>query len=47
LYDKNNSYIREWLKNKEKLHSSFSVAPQIANITATELDKVLMNWKRP
>jgi len=38
----NGSSIREVMKNKEIILASFSVAPQTANVTAIERDKVLM-----
>jgi hypothetical protein len=34
------------MKKKEKLHASFSVAPQTANFTAKAPDKVLMNVEK-
>ena len=43
MYGKNESSIREVMKNKEKNCFSFSVAPQTAKVTATARDKVLMN----
>ena len=41
LYGKNESSIHEVMKNKEKIHDSFSVAPQTAEVTAIVCDKVL------
>jgi len=41
LYGKNGSFIREVMKNKEKIRASFSVAPQTAQVTAIARDKVL------
>jgi hypothetical protein len=35
------------IKNKEKIHPSFSVAPQTAKVTAIVCGKVLMKWKKP
>jgi len=42
LYDKNESSIREGMKNEEKIHACFSVAPQTAKVTVIVRDKVLM-----
>jgi len=39
---KNESSIREVMKNKEKIRASFSVAPQTATSTATARGEVLM-----
>jgi hypothetical protein len=39
--------IRELMKNKEKIHVSFSVAPQTAKVTAIAPDEGLMKWKKP
>jgi len=46
LFGKNESSIREVMKNKEKICSSFSVAPQTANVTAIAHDKVLMKVEK-
>ena len=46
LYDKNESSIREVLKNEEKIRVWFSVAPQIAKVTATARDKVLVKVEK-
>jgi len=46
LYGKNESSIREVMKNKEKIRASFSVAPKTAKVTAVEQDKVLMNVEK-
>jgi len=40
LYGKNESSIREVMKNKEKICASFSVAPQTAKVTAVAPDSV-------
>jgi len=40
LYGKNKSSFRKVMKNKEKIHASFSVAPQTAKIIAIVPDKV-------
>jgi hypothetical protein len=45
-YGKNESSIREVIKNNEKFRASFSVAPQTAKVTAITRDKVLMNVKK-
>jgi hypothetical protein len=42
LYDKNENSIREVMKNKENIRANFSVAPQIAKVTAIAREKVLM-----
>jgi len=42
LHGKNEPSIREVTKNKGKIHASFSVALQTANVTATARDKMLM-----
>jgi hypothetical protein len=42
LYGKNESSIREVMKNKEKMYAHFSVALQTAKVTAIAHDKVLM-----
>ena len=42
MYGKNEFSIRAVMKNKEKIHSSFAVAPQTAQVTALARDKVLM-----
>jgi hypothetical protein len=46
LYGKNESSIREVMKNKEKIHTSFSVAPQPAKVTAIERDKILIKLEK-
>jgi hypothetical protein len=40
MHGKNESFIREVTKNKEKIPSSFSVAPQNAKVTAITRDEV-------
>lgn len=42
IYSKNESSIREVLKNKDKIRASFSTAPQTAKVTATIRNKVLV-----
>ena len=42
LYGKNETSIREVMKNKEKIRASFSVVPRTANVTALSRDEVLM-----
>ena len=44
LHGKNESFIREVMKNKEKISASFSVAPQTAKVTAC--DSVLMKLEK-
>jgi hypothetical protein len=39
LYGKNETSIREVMKNKEKIHASFYVAPQTARVTPIVHDK--------
>jgi hypothetical protein len=46
LYGKNESSIHEMMKNKEKIHASFSVAPQTAKVTAIACNKVLMKVEK-
>ena len=46
LYGKNESSIRELMKNKEKTRASFCVAPQTAKFTAIVHDKVLMKMEK-
>ena len=46
LYGKNESSIREVMKNKEKIRDSFSVAPQTAKVTAIAPNKVLMKVEK-
>jgi hypothetical protein len=46
LYGKNESSIREVMKNKEIVRVSFSVAPHTAKFTAIARDKVLMKVKK-
>jgi phage portal protein BeeE len=46
LYGKNESFIREVIKNKEKIRASFSVAPQTVKVTAMARDKVLMKVEK-
>jgi hypothetical protein len=41
LCGKNGSFIREVMKNKEKIRASFFVAPQTPKVTAIARDKVL------
>ena len=42
MYGKNAFSIRAVMKNKEKIHSSFAVVPQTAQVTALARDEVLM-----
>jgi len=42
LYGKNESSIREVMKNKDKIRAGFNVAPQTAKVT----DKVLMKAEK-
>ena len=46
LYGKNKSSIHEVMKNKEKIHASFSVALHTTKVTATVHDKVLMKVEK-
>ena len=46
LYGKNESSIREVMKNKEKIRASFYVAPQTAKVTAITRNKVLMKVEK-
>ena len=46
MYGKNESSIREVMKNKEKIRGSFSVAPQNAKVTAIARDEVLMKMEK-
>ena len=46
MHDNNESSIREVMKNKEKIHASFSVAPQTARVTTIARDKVLMKVEK-
>jgi hypothetical protein len=46
LYGKNDSSIRELMKNKEIIHFSFSFESHNANVTAIPPDKVLMKVER-
>ena len=46
LYGKNESFIRDVTKNKEKIRASFSVALQTAKVTAIARDKVLMKVEK-
>jgi hypothetical protein len=46
LYGKNESSIRELMKNKENIRASFSVSPQAAEVTAIARDKVLMKVEK-
>ena len=39
MYGKNESSIREVMKNKEKIRASFSIAPQTSKVTAIARDK--------
>jgi hypothetical protein len=43
LYGKNESSIREMMTNKVKIRASFSVAPQIAKVTAIAREKKSVN----
>jgi hypothetical protein len=43
---KNESYIREVIKNKEKILASLSVAPHTANVIAVACDKLLMKVEK-
>ena len=47
LCGKNDSSVCELMKNKEKVHATFSVALQTANVTAVAPDKMLMKAKKP
>jgi hypothetical protein len=40
MYGKKKSSIRKVMKNKEKIHASFSAAPQTAKVIAIVRDKV-------
>jgi len=46
LYGKNESSIREVMKNKEKILASFSVATETGKVTAVARDKVLMKVEK-
>jgi hypothetical protein len=46
LYGKNDSSIRELMKNKEMIHFSFSVESQTASVTTIPPVKVLMKGER-
>jgi predicted DNA-binding protein YlxM (UPF0122 family) len=46
LYGKNEIAIREVVKNKEKICTSFSVAQQTAKVTVIACDKVLMKVEK-
>jgi len=46
LYGKNESSIREVMKNKEKIRASFSLAPQTAKVTSIARDEVLMKVQK-
>jgi len=46
LCGKNESSIREVMKNKEKICASFSVVPQTAKVTAVVRDKVLTKLEK-
>jgi len=46
LFGKNASSIHEVMKNKEKIHDSFSIAPQTAEVIAIVHDKVLMKVEK-
>jgi hypothetical protein len=46
LYGKNESSIREVMKNKEKILASFSVAPRTVKVTSIVRDKELMKVKK-
>ena len=48
LYGKNESSIREVMKNKEKIRTSFffPVTPQTAEVAAVARDKVLMKVEK-
>jgi hypothetical protein len=46
LYGKNESSIREVMKNKEKIHISFFVAPQTAKVTAIARDSILKKLEK-
>ena len=45
MQGKNESSIREVMKNNKKIRSSFSVASQTAKVTAIARDKVLMKME--
>jgi hypothetical protein len=46
MYGKNDSSIRELMKNKERIHAGYSVALQTANATAIAPDKLLMRVEK-
>jgi hypothetical protein len=47
LHGKNESSIREVMKNEEIIRASFSVALQTAKVTAIVHDKILMKVEKP
>ena len=47
MYGKNESSIREVIKNKEKICAHFSVAPPTGKVTAIAHDTVLMKVENP
>ncbi|XP_066468312.1 uncharacterized protein [Tiliqua scincoides] len=46
MYGKNESSIREMVKNGEKIRSSFALAPQTAKVTSTVRDKALLKMEK-
>jgi len=46
LYGKNESSIREVMKNKENIRASFSVAPHTSHVTAIARDEVLKKMEK-
>ncbi|KFD63305.1 hypothetical protein M514_24485 [Trichuris suis] len=45
-YGKNESSIREIVKNKDKIRSSFNAAPQTAKVTSISRDKILVKMEK-
>lgn len=46
MYGKNESSIREMVKNGEKIRSSFALAPQTAKVTSTVRDRALLKMEK-
>ena len=46
MYGKNEYSIRVVMKNREKIHACFSVAPQTAKVTGIARDKVLIKVEK-
>lgn len=46
MYGKNESSIREVVKNEEKIRATFALAPQTAQVTSTVRDKVLLKMEK-